>query len=130
MSQTLAKFQSVFSTDAVRIEFDDFTKDGAFSADIIDGLKDAGLDAVYLKPLTSAARADLESSVAGLDGKRDTHNLYARFVAPCWCEPDGKPVGKATEIGKLRADLVAALFKKVRELNGMDDDAVDEAGKD
>ena len=129
-SQTLSKFRAVFSTEPVRIEYKEFAKDGFKPADI-KALKDEGLDAIFLKPLTSAQRADLESSVAGLDGKgRNMTNLYARFVAPCWCDEDGISIGDAKEIGQLRADIVAALFKKVSELNGMGQGAIEEAGKD
>jgi len=129
-SQTLDKFRTIFSTDPVRIEYKEFAKDGFTAADI-KALEAEGLDAIYLKPLTSAQRADLEASVAGLGGdKRDMHNLYARFVAPCWCEPDGVCLGSSKQIGSLRADLVAALFRKVSELNGMGAEAVEEAGKD
>lgn len=129
-SQTLDKFRAVFSTDPVRVEYEEFAKDGSFTETDIKALKDEGLDAIYLKPLTSAQRADLEASIAGLEGKKDAHNLYARFVAPCWCEADGKNLGTAQQIGQLRADLIAALFRKVSELNGMAGDSVDEAGKD
>ena len=130
-SQTLAKFGAVFSTEPVRIEYEEFAKDGAFSAEVIQSLKAEGLDAIFLKPLTSAQRADLEASVAGVDGKkRDMHNLYARFVAPCWCEEDGTCLGTAKQIGALRSDLVAALWQKVSDLNGMGADSMDEAKKD
>jgi hypothetical protein len=130
MSQLLTTFQSVFSTDAVKIDFSEFAKDGAFSADVIKALKAEGLDAIYLKPLTSFERVELETSVAGIDGKaRDMHNLYAKFVAPCWVDgEDGKPIGTAKQIGQLRSDLVTEIFNKVREMNGMTD--VEEAGKD
>jgi len=128
-SQTLAKFSTVFSTEPVRVEFKEFAKDG-FTSDDVKALQDEGLDAIYLKPLTSAQRADLEASIAGLEGKKDAHNLYARFVAPCWVDSDGKNLGNAQAVGQLRADLIATLFKKVSELNGMGAEAVDEAGKD
>ena len=127
-SQTLSKFRAVFSTEPVRIEYKEFAKDGFQPADI-KALKDEGLDAIFLKPLTSAQRADLEASVAGFDGKKDAHNLYARFVAPCWCEEDGKNLGTAAEIGQLRSDLVAAIFRQVSKLNGMGAEGVEDAGK-
>ena len=130
-SQTLAKFGAVFSTEPVRIEYEEFAKDGAFSAEVIKSLKAEGLDAIFLKPLTSSQRADLEASVAGIDGKkRDMHNLYARFVAPCWCEEDGTCLGNAKAIGQLRSDLIAALWKKVSDLNGMGADSLEAAKKD
>ena len=130
-SQTLATFSAVFSTDPVRIEYKEFAKDGAFSKEDIQSLKSEGLDAIFLKPLTSAQRADLEASVAGLDGKqRDMHNLYARFVAPSWVEENGTLIGNAKQIGALRSDLVAALWKKVSELNGMGEAGLKEAGKE
>ena len=130
-SQTLAKFGAVFSTEPVRIEYKEFAKDGAFSAEVIKSLQDEGLDAIFLKPLTSAQRADLEASVAGIDGKkRDMHNLYARFVAPCWCEENGDCLGTAKQIGALRSDLIAALWKKVSDLNGMGTDSLEDAKKD
>jgi len=131
-SQTLTKFSAVFTTEPVRVEYKEIAKDGAFSDSDIKSLKAEGLDAIFLKPLTSHQRADLEASVAGLEGNkgRNMSNLYARFVAPCWCEEDGTLLGSAKEIGAMRSDLIATLFKKVSELNGMGTDAVEEAGKD
>jgi len=128
-SNTLSKFRAVFSTEPVRIEYKELAKDGFKPADI-KALKAEGLSAIFLKPLTSAQRADLEASVAGFgDAKKDAHNLYARFVAPCWCEEDGKNLGTAAEIGQLRSDLVAAIFRQVSKLNGMGAEGVEDAGK-
>jgi len=130
-TQSLKKFQSVFSMEAVRVEYGEFTKDGAFSKETVKALKDEGLDAIYLKPLSSAARVELDLSVVSADGKkRDAHNVYARFVAPCWCDKDGKLMGTAQEVGQLRTDLISAIFFKVQELNGAKTGAVEEAGKD
>ena len=129
--QSLQQFQSIFKTDPVKFEFKDFADEAVFSAATIAALKDAGIDAIYLKPLSSEQRAGFETSVVGADGKkRDMNNLYARYVALSWVDDEAKNIGNAKEIGQLRADLVAAIFRKVQELNGVASDSVDEAGKD
>lgn len=112
--QSLQEFQATFGTKPVEVEIQ-FAKEGAFS--------------VLLKPLTSAERDAFEASIVGEEGKRNLSNLRARLVAFCWVNAEGKPVGKPDEIGALRADLVGEIFDKVRELNGMDADAAEEAGK-
>jgi len=115
--QSLQDFQLTFGMDPVEVDIDKFGKDAAFS--------------VYLKPLSSAARDRFEASVVGEKGKRNLANLRARLVAECWVSEKGEAIGTPTQIGDQRADLVGALFDKVRELNGMDADvAVEEAGKD
>jgi len=130
MSQTLKQFSSVFRVDPVRFEFSAFAKDGAFSADVVEALKNEGLDAIYLKPMTSEQRANFEASVVGPDGKqRDMHNFYARYVAMSWVDDDGKPLGSAKEIGQLPAVVVYAIFEEVQKLNGVRTDSVDDAGK-
>ena len=128
--QTLKQFQSVFAVEPVRFEFSAFAKDGAFSPDVIKALKAEGLDAIYLRPMTSEQRANFEASVVGPDGKqRDMHNFYARYVSQSWVNDDGKLMGSAKEVGQLRADLVYEIFEKVQKLNGVKTDAVEEAGK-
>ena len=113
--QSLAEFQSTFKTDPVEVEVHVPGTDAAYS--------------VFLKPLTSAQRDKFEASVVGVDGKRDLSNLRARLVCDCLVDESGKAIGNANAIGSLDARLVGALFDKVRELNGMDDEAVEEAGK-
>jgi len=128
--QSLKAFQTVFKVEPVRIEYSEFAKDGAI-AQSIKALKAEGLDCIYLKPLTSEHRAGFEASIVGSDGKqRNMSNLYARYVALCWVDDEGKSMGTAKEVGQLRADLVAEIFEKVQAINGVKTDAVDEAGKD
>lgn len=128
--QSLKAFQTVFKVEPVRIEYSEFAKDGAI-AQSIKALKAEGLDCIYLKPLTSEHRAGFEASIVGSDGKqRNMSNLYARYVALCWVDDEGKSMGTAKEIGQLRADLIAEIFEKVQAINGVKTDAVDEAGKD
>jgi len=127
---SLSAFQSVFKVEPVRIEFDEFAKDGAI-ASAVEALQAEGLDCIWLMPLTSEKRAAFESSIVGKDGKqRDMHNLYARYVAMSWCDEKGELMGSAKEIGQLRADLVAEIFEKVQKINGVKSDAIEEAGKD
>ena len=129
--QSLKAFQSAFKVEPVRIEFDDFAKDGAFCSDTVDALKAEGIDAIFLRPLTSEQRARFEAGIVGAEGKkRDLSNLYAKYVALSWVDEEGHAIGPAEEIGKLRADLVAELFEKVQRINGVKSDAVEEAGKD
>ena len=130
--QSLKAFQTAFKVEPVRFEFSDFAKDGAFSSpEVVDALKAEGIDHVLLKPLTSEQRAAFEASIVGKDGKsRDMSNLYARYVAMCWVDEEGKPMGTPKEIGALRADLVADIFEKVQEVNGVHKDSIEDAGKD
>ena len=130
MSQSLKAFSTVFKVEPVRIEYSEFAKDGAI-AQSIKALKSEGLDCIYLKPLTSEHRVGFEASIVGSDGKqRNMSNLYARYVALCWVDDEGKSMGTAKEVGQLRADLVAEIFAEVQRINGVKTDAVDEAGKD
>ena len=112
--QSLADFQATFSCKPVEV-----------------AVKVPGKDAltVFLKPLTSAQRDRFEASVVGVDGKRDLTNLRARRVADCLVDEKGKAIGNANAIGELDARLVGAIFDRVRELNGMDEEAVEETGK-
>ena len=128
--QSLKAFQTVFKVEPVRVEYSEFAKDGAI-AQSVKALQKEGLDAIYLKPLTSEHRAGFEASIVGIDGKkRDMSNLYARYVSLCWVDEEGKLMGTAKEIGQLRADLVAEIFEKVQKINGVKTDAIEEAGKD
>ena len=113
--QSLAEFQQTFKCEPVEVE-----------------VEVSGMDKpmqVFLKPLTSAQRDAFEASVVGVDGKRDLSNLRAKLVANCLVTEKGKAVGNPQQIGQLDARLVGALFDKVRELNGMDAEDVEEAGK-
>jgi|GEM_PF-6143617 hypothetical protein len=114
--QTLVEFQQTFAPKPVQCEVT------------------VGKDAitVFLKPLTSVQRDAFEASVVGQEGKgRNLENLRARLVADCLVNADGKRVGSAKELGELDAQLIGALFDKVRELNGMaGEESIVEAGKD
>ena len=105
--QTLEEFQSPYSMDVVEVDIK-FGKDAAFS--------------IFLKPLTSTARDKFEADVVGVKGKTNLENLRARLVQKCWVDGEGKPIGSVEAIGNQRADIIAAIFDKVRELNGMDKD--------
>lgn len=112
--QSLEQFQSTFASKPVRVELEQFGKDAVF----------------YFKPLSSMDRDNFEASVVGVDGKRDLQNLRARLVALCWVSEDGKPIGTAAQVGRLRADLIGEMFTQIRHINGMDADDVEAAGKD
>ena len=84
----------------------------------------------YLLPLPSADRDFFEASVVGIDGKRNLVNLRARLVAQCWCFEDASMVGNPKTVGSFRADVLGQLFDRVRHLNGMDAEDIEEAGKD
>ena len=126
----LKQFAAAFKVEPVRFDFSEFAKDGAFSAETIKALKDDGLDAIWLKPMTSQQRADFEVSIVGDGKKRNMQNLYARYVALSWVDEKGKPMGTPEEVGQLRADFIAELFAKVQDLNGVSKEAQEEAGKD
>ena len=129
--QSLKAFSTVFKVEPVRIEYSEFATDGAFNSETVKALKAEGLDAIFLRPLTSEQRANFEAGIVGKDGKqRNMANFYARYVALCWVDDEGKSLGNEKEIGQLRADLIAAIFEKVQELNGTKPDSVTEAGKD
>ena len=105
--QTLKDFETTFSMDVVEVAIQ-FGTDAAFS--------------IYLKPLSAAARDAFEASVVGEKGKTNLANLRSRLVHKCWVDAEGKAIGSETQIGAQRADVIAAIFDKVRELNGMDKD--------
>jgi len=105
--QTLKDLQTSYGMDPVEVEIQ-FGTEAAFS--------------ILLKPLSASARDAFEASVIGEKGKNNLANLRARLVYKCWVDETGKPVGSADEIGAMRADLIAAVFDKVRQLNGMDKD--------
>ena len=129
MSQSLKAFSTVFKVEPVRIEYSEFAKDGAI-AQSVKALKAEGLDCIYLKPLTSEHRAGFEASIVGSDGKqRNMSNLYARYVALCWVDDEGKSMGTAKEVGALRADLIAEIFEKVQAINGVKTDSIEDAVK-
>jgi len=115
--QSLQDFQTSYGMDPVEVSIQ-FGKDAAFS--------------IFLKPLSATARDAFEASVVGEKGKNNLANLRARLVHKCWVTGEGKSIGTAEEIGAQRADLVGAIFDKVRELNGMDKDVakVDEEKND
>lgn len=104
--QTLQEFQSTFGMDPVEVSVEAGGKE--FS--------------ILLKPLSSKDRDAFEASVVGVKGKTNLDNLRARLVQKCWVDGEGKPIGSPDQIGAQRADVIAAIFEKVRELNGMDKD--------
>jgi len=105
--QSLQDFQASYGMDPVEVEIQ-FGKDAAFS--------------ILLKPLSATARDAFEASVVGEKGKNNLANLRARLVQKCWVDGEGKPIGTAEQIGAQRADMIGAIFDKVRVLNGMDKD--------
>ena len=114
----LQDLQTSYGMEAVAVEIQ-FGRDAAFSIEC------------FLRPLSSSQRDRFEASVVGEKGKRNLANLRARLVADCWVNEDGEKIGTAEQIGEQRADLVGAIFDRVRQLNGMDADvAVEEAGND
>mgnify|MGYP000090932032 CR=1 FL=1 len=115
--QSLQDFQASFGMDPVEVEIQ-FSKDAAFS--------------ILLKPLSAKDRDSFEASVVGVKGKTNLENLRAKLVQKCWVNGEGKPIGSAEAIGEQRADVIGAIFDKVRELNGMDKDVakVDEEKND
>jgi len=115
--QSLKDFEQSYGMEPVEVEIQ-FGKEAAFS--------------ILLKPLSSSARDAFEASVVGVKGKSNLENLRARLVQKCWVDGDGKPIGTVEQIGAQRSDVVAAIFDKVRELNGMDKDVdkVEEAKND
>jgi hypothetical protein len=116
--QSIAEFRQAFACDPVEVKLDGDGYD-AFEC--------------YLKPMTSRDRDAYEASVAGIDGKRDLDNLRARLVAKCLCDESGVLMCKNQKhehiLGDLPSIVIRDLFDKCAELNGMDADAVDEAGK-
>jgi hypothetical protein len=111
--QSLQDFQTTFRMDPVEVEIV-LGKEASFS--------------ILLKPLSSAARDAFETSIAyavkdkGEKGKAALATLRSSLVHKCWVGADGKPIGTLAQIGEQRADVIAAIFEKVRELNGMDKD--------
>lgn len=104
--QTLQEFQTTFGMDPIEVQVT--AGEVEFS--------------IFLKPLSSKDRDAFEASVVGVKGKTNLDNLRARLVQKCWVDGEGKSIGTEAQIGAQRADVIAAIFEKVRELNGMDKD--------
>lgn len=116
--QSLEAFQNTFSTAPVKV---DINPPGHDKFECL------------FKPLSSLDRDEYEASVAGVDGKRNLSNLRARLVSLCLCDEKGKLIASGANaqlLGDLPAVVVGAMFDKVRELNGMDAEADEEAGND
>ena len=150
-TQTLDQFFAVFGTAPVNAELSQFDSELKFLKKFLTTASEDDLDKLdkklgksfaevmkrvareggfYLLPLPSADRDFFEASVVGVDGKRNLVNLRARLVAQCWCFEDASMVGNPKAVGSFRADVLGQLFDRVRHLNGMDSDDVEEAGKD
>ena len=84
----------------------------------------------FLKPLSSEDRDFYEASIVGDKGQRNLLNVRARLLAKCWCFEDGSIVGPAKEVGSWRANILSDIFNCARDLNGMNAEDVEEAGKD
>ena len=131
-----------FPLELQRFNLDELATEGTISEASLKMLKKEGQDAVWFMPLSSEDRDSLELSFAKLDGKKEKagdntaararmSNFTARYVAYCWRDEKGVPMGTAKELGKLLpAILIRDFFKIIQKMNGMDDDAVEEAGKD
>ncbi len=113
---SLKQFDAAFSMEPVSVKLEEFGKAAVF----------------WLKPLTAADRDAFETSVAGVDGKRNTVNVRARLVAKCWVDETGKrvvPEAKVNQLGERHSGVVNGLFDEVMEMNGMTVDQIEDAEK-
>lgn len=122
MSQSVESFLNSFDDSPIEISV---AGQPGFKAD-------AG--PVFMRPMTSAERDKFELEVSGINGKKEMDNFRARLVSRCVCDEEGNylfaDAEGAKKMGEKNARGLNYLFDKARELNGMEADAVDDAGKD
>lgn len=121
MTATLSAFRADFSMDIVEVD-----------VDFPDGKKRQ----VFFKPMSSQDRDEFEAGFVSKDAKSrkagtiNLKNTRGRFLALCWVEQDGSPVGTAEEIGALHSGITAPIYNEFQKLAGFDEKDVEEAGKD
>ena len=129
-----------FPLELQRMDFAELAKDGTLSKEAQKMLEKEGQKAVWFMPLSSKERDEFELSFAKLDGKKGEKesvtrarmtNFTAKYVAYCWKQEDGTPMGTDKELGSLLpAILLRDFFKVIQRMNGMEPDATEEAGND
>jgi len=139
-NKALDAWLHAFPLKLQRMEFAELAKDGTLSKEAIAMLKKEGQKAIWFMPLSSQERDEFELSFAKLDGKKGDDeakarirmsNFTAKYVAYCWRDDKGGHMGTGKELGSLLpAILVRDFFKIIQKMNGMEPDAVEEAGND
>ena len=141
-NKALDAWLHAFPLELQRMEFAELAKDGTLSPEAIKMLKAEGQKAVWFMPLSSRERDEFELSFAKLDGKAATDkdeaktrarmaNFTAKYVAFCWRDEKGGHMGTDKELGSLLpAVLLRDFFAIVQKMNGMEPEAIEEAGKD
>ena len=141
-NKSLDAWIHAFPLELQRFDLDELAKEGTVSEASVKMLKKQGQEAVWFMPMSSEDRDTIELMFAKLDGKKAKEgddsaararmsNFTARYVAHCWRDEKGAPMGTARELGKLLpAILIRDFFKIIQKMNGMDEEAADEAGKD
>jgi len=129
-----------FPLELQRMEFADLAKEGTLSEEARKMLEKEGQKAVWFMPLSSNERDEFELSFAKLtDRKKDDDksarvrmgNFTAKYVAFCWRDEKGGHMGTAKELGSLLpAILIRDFFSIIQKMNGMEPEALEEAGKD
>jgi hypothetical protein len=131
-----------FPLELQRMEFADLAKEGTLSPEAQAMLEKEGQKAVWFMPLSSQERDEFELSFAKLDGKKRTDsdekqarvrmaNFTAKYVSFCWRDEKGAHMGTDKELGKLLPSvLMRDFYQVILKMNGMETDAVDNAGKD
>lgn len=89
-------------------------------------------DSVLLQSLTAAEREAYEMQFSDKEGNlRDVSNIQARLVVKGLVDPETYDRmfsdKEHTVVGEWDGRVVRRMFNKVRELSGMDDQAVEEA---
>lgn len=144
--QTLADFQKSYRYRPIRItvRFDDKARrdyDETIEQLRADGVPEEELPvaipeemSTLIRPLSSGQRDLYETSIAGIDGKRNLINYQARLVAQSLCDENGQLTHTTPNQIQAVADMpslvVHGFFKKIQMINGMKgDEDVDKAGK-
>ncbi len=141
-NKALNAWMHAFPLELQRMEFADLAKDGTLSQKAQKMLEKEGQKAVWFMPLSSKERDEFELSFSKLTGNKKSKddevqarirmsNFTAKYVSFCWRDEKGAHMGTDKELGKLLpAVLLRDFFKIIQKMNGMEAEAVEEAGND
>lgn len=86
----------------------------------------------YFKRMTMRERDVLSASIIDAEGKVTVYSMVghkARLVALSWVDEAGKAMTTEAELGEWSPEIVDALYDEARKVNGLADEAVEEAAK-
>lgn len=90
---------------------------------------------VWMRSMTAAQRDDFELAFAGENKTQGAStNLRARYLSKCLCDENGALLfgndpEKVKELGDKNGRIIDMLFEVARDLNGQNDNAIEDAEK-